>query len=676
MEQLHWRSPASVTATGYIIVDDLTIPSITAKSITSDNTSITAYKKRMLHIHKPQVRSQVELDVISADLLAKHKDPKITLELLLEGNTNIRYTGQSLDVNAPPYGYASDTKFRILDIYHKITLKGQGEARDYEYTTSVKLIQDEVSGTQQTSSPSHLYDPWAWSLMQMQEYQRQWEMYEEQRNNPFAYLDWFGKQDENEGATFPTDPYEGMVWHLTTTSGSDKPGVYVYLSGTWVIKGITYLSDGTDYGTVEWPTDQMAIEVRPWSTNLSIIWDDATDEPPTDWNHIKWGAKGDEGSGGTDATIDYSDGTTLTITAGETASVGDGNWWVYWDGTSTLRWTQTYGTASGTGKGIVAQVNVEDTKAPSIITYNGYVPSAGFGSIVSHAINSKHLSADWITGKNFRTAATVGEGGGPAGLRFDANGVIGYSGGATKTAEMEASTGYFIAYGNVAGGSFRLNVGADNYGWLTSFLTSTDETVELRGDDQLWLNVGGDTVKFDQGGTITIDDDFTKIVTPTTETIDIGDSTHLINDTYSKQYHIKTSPSDNEATGLIKTFEAGENLAIGEAVYLHDDTGTDAVVKKAKADSYNTMPCMGIAIEAITSGNSGKILLFGVMYDSSSWSGFADPGDGVYVSEATAGALTTTQPSGSGELIQRAGEVTDDIGELLFAPNKYILELA
>ena len=79
-----------------------------------------------------------------------------------------------------------------------------------------------------------------------------------------------------------------------------------------------------------------------------------------------------------------------------------------------------------------------------------------------------------------------------------------------------------IAYGNVAGGSFRLNVGAANYGWLTSFLTGADETIELRGDDQIWLNIGGDTVKFNTAGNIVFDADFDALVPATTGTVDIG----------------------------------------------------------------------------------------------------------------------------------------------------------
>lgn len=239
---------------------------------------------------------------------------------------------------------------------------------------------------------------------------------------------------------------KGVVAKLTVSSDTtQKIGIE-----TFGAKGTTINKDMID-STIIWDTDELAIETRPWTGDLNIIWDDKDDDPPTDWNHIKWGLKGSEGA--TDATIKYADGVSVGVNYGQNVDVADGFWFVYWDvnqktgGKYNLQWTTNYSTASGVGKGVVAAVQVENTKSPSILMYNTYTPTMGVGSLVAHSIFSKHLSADWITGKNFRTAISVGEGGGPAGLRFDAGGIIGYSGGTTKTFQLISSSGIISVYG-------------------------------------------------------------------------------------------------------------------------------------------------------------------------------------------------------------------------------------
>jgi len=89
------------------------------------------------------------------------------------------------------------------------------------------------------------------------------------------------------------------------------------------------------------------------------------------------------------------------------------------------------------------------------------------------------------------------------------------------------------------------------------------------------------------------------------------------------------------------TIEAGENIAQYDAVYIKP---VDGKIYKAKADSFSTMSAIGIASNAITSGNQGKVRTLGWI-NNAGWSFTA--GDIIYLDAATAGAVTATAPDKS-----------------------------
>jgi len=63
------------------------------------------------------------------------------------------------------------------------------------------------------------------------------------------------------------------------------------------------------------------------------------------------------------------------------------------------------------------------------------------GLIPGRYVHTGHLSAQQIVAKDFRTAANVGETGGPAGIRFTASEIAGYSSGTTKQFYLQSSDG-------------------------------------------------------------------------------------------------------------------------------------------------------------------------------------------------------------------------------------------
>jgi hypothetical protein len=109
------------------------------------------------------------------------------------------------------------------------------------------------------------------------------------------------------------------------------------------------------------------------------------------------------------------------------------------------------------------------------------------------------------------------------------------------------------------------------------------------------------------------------------------------------------APADNAATGIVFSFIAGTTLAIGDVVYMH----TDGEVAKADADAATSMPAIGICVGAGTDGNAVDVLVQGIMHDTSAFDTFTVGAD-IFVS-TTAGAVTATAPSGSGDTVQKVG---------------------
>jgi hypothetical protein len=82
---------------------------------------------------------------------------------------------------------------------------------------------------------------------------------------------------------------------------------------------------------------------------------------------------------------------------------------------------------------------------------------------------------------------------------------------------------------------------------------------------------------------------------------------------------------------------AGENLGITKAVYI---SATDEV-KLAKADSEDTLPCMGFTRETVSSGERAVVQTNDIL------GGFTGltPAAEYYLSQTTAGEITTVKPS-------------------------------
>jgi hypothetical protein len=88
--------------------------------------------------------------------------------------------------------------------------------------------------------------------------------------------------------------------------------------------------------------------------------------------------------------------------------------------------------------------------------------------------------------------------------------------------------------------------------------------------------------------------------------------------------------------------DSGVTINKGEVVYITGATGNAPTVAKAKANAVATMPAAGMATSTALTGAAITIQFFGEITGLDT-SAFLD-GDKLWVSEATAGAYTTTEP--------------------------------
>lgn len=137
--------------------------------------------------------------------------------------------------------------------------------------------------------------------------------------------------------------------------------------------------------------------------------------------------------------------------------------------------------------------------------------------------------------------------------------------------------------------------------------------------------------------------------------------------THTVDLNMTASLSSNQTyLGTYENDVVGENVAFGDVLYLKF---SDGKWWKARADSYTTTPAARMALATITANNSGPLLIEGNVRNDS-WSFAANK---VYLSAATAGAMTTTQPSTTGNQLQVLG-VAKTSTKMYFKPQSDVGE--
>lgn len=129
---------------------------------------------------------------------------------------------------------------------------------------------------------------------------------------------------------------------------------------------------------------------------------------------------------------------------------------------------------------------------------------------------------------------------------------------------------------------------------------------------------------------------------------------------------ITDSLTTGQWSGITTTLTAANTLAFGNITYVNSSSKMD----KARADSASTMPTYAMATATISGDASGVFLLQGFVCNSA-WN--FTPGALLYVSAATAGAITSTIPASTGNQDQIVGvAITATI--IYWNPNLIIVE--
>lgn len=116
-----------------------------------------------------------------------------------------------------------------------------------------------------------------------------------------------------------------------------------------------------------------------------------------------------------------------------------------------------------------------------------------------------------------------------------------------------------------------------------------------------------------------------------------------------KSVDITSALSTNQSfIGTYEVATVGEAVVFGDVLYLKF---SDGKYWKANGSAYASTPATRMSLGTIAANGTGNLLIEGlVRYDS--WSFAAN---NVWLSAATAGAITTTQPATTGNQIQKIG---------------------
>ena len=180
---------------------------------------------------------------------------------------------------------------------------------------------------------------------------------------------------------------------------------------------------------------------------------------------------------------------------------------------------------------------------------------------------------------------------------------------------------------------------------------SEDLDPTLGGD----LKVAGYAITSTSNGDVTINPDGTGDISVGADIVPDADNTHTLG---SEDNRFITLHSElNGAVQFKARNETGGPLTKGQAVYISGVSGDVPLVSLARANSASTMPAHGLLAADVSNNADVQVISFGNLTAYNTTTHSLSLGDTVYVSAATAGALTSSAPAGETNLIQNIGKV-------------------
>jgi len=178
-----------------------------------------------------------------------------------------------------------------------------------------------------------------------------------------------------------------------------------------------------------------------------------------------------------------------------------------------------------------------------------------------------------------------------------------------------------------------------------------DTTPQLGGP----LDVNGQAITSASSGDITLNPDGTGEIKLGADLIPDADATHTIGS--ENERFISAYTDLNGAIRFKAKNDSGGVISKGQAVYIKGISGTVPTVGLARANSAATMPAFGLALANANDQAEIQIITFGNLTDVNTTTYSLSLNDTVFVSAATAGALTNSAPAGEANLIQNIGRV-------------------
>jgi len=178
-----------------------------------------------------------------------------------------------------------------------------------------------------------------------------------------------------------------------------------------------------------------------------------------------------------------------------------------------------------------------------------------------------------------------------------------------------------------------------------------DTTPQLGGP----LDVNGQAITSASSGDITLNPDGTGEIKLGADLIPDADATHTIGS--ENERFISAYTDLNGAIRFKAKNDSGGVISKGQAVYIKGIAGTVPTVGLARANSAATMPAFGLALANANDQAEMQIITFGNLTDVNTTTYSLSLNDTVFVSAATAGALTNSAPAGEANLIQNIGRV-------------------
>ena len=202
---------------------------------------------------------------------------------------------------------------------------------------------------------------------------------------------------------------------------------------------------------------------------------------------------------------------------------------------------------------------------------------------------------------------------------------------------------------NVAKSTINLSEFNDDLTYIGAVVEDT--TPQLGGP----LDVNGQAITSASNGDVTINPDGTGDISIGADMIPDADATHTIGDEDNR--FISAYTDINGAIRFKAKNDSGGVINKGQAVYIKGVSGTVPTVALARANSALTMPAFGLALASANDQAELQVITFGNLTDYNTTTYSLSANDTVYVSAATAGALTNSAPTGESNLIQNIGRV-------------------